>query len=223
MLLPAQHFFCSWQYLSGLPFPSPVDHILSELSTMTRPSWVALHSMAHSFIELDKAVVHVISLISFLIVVFILTALWWRRMRRLWKLPDGRDWLRRKLDLILMGGAMLGKSLIQFSVDGWGRVPSLLFDLRPNYGGGNEYNGDLLQKVPCREKKKRSLACTATLSAPNLQQATTNPCFCQRLLDTHRQVWVSLLWCHCSFLLGPGIHKVLFVCFQRSNLTSNQG
>ena len=35
-------------------------------STMTRPSWVALHSMAHGFIELDKAVVHVISLISFL-------------------------------------------------------------------------------------------------------------------------------------------------------------
>ena len=32
---------------------------------MTRPSWVALHSMAHSFIELDKAVVHVIRLVSF--------------------------------------------------------------------------------------------------------------------------------------------------------------
>ena len=28
---------------------------------MTHPSWVALHGMAHSFIELDKAVVHVIS------------------------------------------------------------------------------------------------------------------------------------------------------------------
>ena len=27
---------------------------------MTRPSWVALHGMAHSFIELDKAVVYVI-------------------------------------------------------------------------------------------------------------------------------------------------------------------
>ena len=25
---------------------------------MTHPSWVALHGMAHSFIELDKAVVH---------------------------------------------------------------------------------------------------------------------------------------------------------------------
>ena len=41
-------------------------HILSELFTMTRPPWVALHGMAHSFIELDKAVVHVIRLVSFL-------------------------------------------------------------------------------------------------------------------------------------------------------------
>ena len=58
--------FSRLEYWSGLPFPSPVDHILSELSTMTRPSWVALHGMAHSFIELDKAVVHVIRLVSFL-------------------------------------------------------------------------------------------------------------------------------------------------------------
>ena len=36
-----------------------------------------------------------------------------------------------------MGGAVLNKSLIQFSVDGLGCVPSLLFDLRPNYGVGN--------------------------------------------------------------------------------------
>ena len=47
-----------------------VCHILSELSTMTHPSWVALHGMAHSFIELDKAVVHVIRLISFLLLCF---------------------------------------------------------------------------------------------------------------------------------------------------------
>ena len=37
---------------------------------------------------------------------------------------------------------MLSKSVIQFSVDGRGCVLSLLFDLRPNYGGGNEYNGN---------------------------------------------------------------------------------
>ena len=42
---------------------------------------------------------------------------------------------------------MLSKSLIQFSVDGCACVPSLLFDLRPNHGGGNEDNGDLLPKV----------------------------------------------------------------------------
>ena len=53
------------------------------------------------------------------------------------------------LGLVLIGRAMLSKSLIQFSIDGQGCVPSLLFDLRPNYGGGNEDNGDLIQKVPC--------------------------------------------------------------------------
>ena len=51
---------------SGLPFPSPMDHILSELSTMACPSLVALHSIAYAFIELDKAVIHMISLVTFL-------------------------------------------------------------------------------------------------------------------------------------------------------------
>ena len=48
--------FSMQEYWSGLPFPSPVDHILSDLSTMTRPSWVAPQAWL-SFIELDKAVV----------------------------------------------------------------------------------------------------------------------------------------------------------------------
>ena len=51
---------------SSLPFPSSIDHVLSELSTMTRPSWVALYGLAHSSSELIKAVIHVISLFSFL-------------------------------------------------------------------------------------------------------------------------------------------------------------
>ena len=38
---------------------------------MTRPSWVAPHGMAWlSFIELDKAVIHVIKLASFLLLRF---------------------------------------------------------------------------------------------------------------------------------------------------------
>ena len=58
--------FARKEYWSGLPFPSPVDNFLSELFTMTRLSWVALHGTAHSFIELDKAVVHMMRLVSFL-------------------------------------------------------------------------------------------------------------------------------------------------------------
>ena len=58
--------FSRQEYWSGLPFPSSVDYVLSELSTMTRPSWVALLCMSHSFLELDKAVVHVIRFVSFL-------------------------------------------------------------------------------------------------------------------------------------------------------------
>ena len=58
---------------------------------------------------------------------------------------------------------------------------------------------------------KRSHAYIATLTAPTLQQATSDPCLCWRLLDTPGKVWVSLFWGHCSFLLGPGALKVLFV------------
>ena len=39
--------FSRQEYWSGLPFPSPVDHILSDLSTMTRPSWMAPYGMAY--------------------------------------------------------------------------------------------------------------------------------------------------------------------------------
>ena len=46
---------------------------------------------------------------------------------------------------------------------------------------------------------------------PTLKQTVTIPHLQQRLLDTHGEVWVSLLYGHCSFLLGPGVCKVLFV------------
>ena len=39
--------FLRQEYWSGLPFPSPVDHILSDLYTITRLSWVAPHGMAY--------------------------------------------------------------------------------------------------------------------------------------------------------------------------------
>ena len=59
---------------------------------------------------------------------------------------------------------------------------------------------------------------------PTLQLANANPHLHQRLLDIHGQVWVSLLWGHCSFLLGPGAQKVLLVpsksLFPRSCVSS---
>ena len=56
--------FSRQEYWSGLPFPPLVGHILSELFTMTCPSYITLHGMTHSFTKLfkplfhDKAVIH---------------------------------------------------------------------------------------------------------------------------------------------------------------------
>ena len=97
---------------------------------------------------------------------------------------------------------MLSKSLIQFSVDGWSCVPSLLFDLGPNSGGGN---------VIMVMSFIRSPAHTATLSAHDPAAGhfrLTAP------LETPGHSWASLgqfLVGHCSFLLCPGAYKVLFV------------
>ena len=59
------HMFC-FSYCSldspckhtELSFPPPVDHVLSELFTMTCPTWVTLHGLTHSFNKLCKALCH---------------------------------------------------------------------------------------------------------------------------------------------------------------------
>ena len=91
---------------------------------------------------------------------------------------------------------MLSKSLFQFSVDGWGCVPSLLFNLRSNYGRSNEDNGDLPQNGPCMH------------------------CCTQCPHTSARDSWTlpgksGLVSCGitASFSLGPGVYKILFVPF----------
>ena len=69
-----------------------------------------------------------------------------------------------------MGRAMFSKSSIQFSVDGLDCVPFLLLDLRPNYGGGDDDIGDLLQKVPCTHCCTQ---CPQPCSRPLLTHAST--------------------------------------------------
>ena len=58
---------------------------------------------------------------------------------------------------------------------------------------------------------KMSYACTATLSAPDPAARHCQPTPPPETPRHSQGVWVSLLWGHCSFLLGPGVHKVLFV------------
>ena len=61
---------------------------------------------------------------------------------------------------------------------------------------------------------------------PTLQHDTADPHLCQRLLDTRGQVWVSHFCGHCSFLLGPGVYKVLFVpskCLFPQSYVSSHG
>ena len=72
----------------------------------------------------------------------------------------------------------------------------------PNYGSGNGSKGNLLPKdlMP-------RLFCSVPLTQ---WQATVNPHLRQRFWDTHRKVWLSILWGHYSFLLSPS-SQVLFV------------
>ena len=77
---------------------------------------------------------------------------------------------------------------------------SLLFDLRPNYGEGNE-----------------DMATSFKNPVYALPHSVPRPCsrpqlhLCWRLLDTTSKSGSVSCGGHCSFPLGPGAHKVLFV------------
>ena len=95
---------------------------------------------------------------------------------------------------------MLNKSLIQLPVDGWSCVPSLLFDLRPNYGdGGNE--GMEVMKIMATSFK-RPQARTAALSAPEAAAGHFRPAPLQETPGHFRAcLGQSLVG---SLLLSPG-------------------
>ena len=115
------------------------------------------------------------------------------RIRGLRKLPC-------TLGLALVGRAMPSKSLIQFYADEWGCVSSLYFVV----GVMEIFSISTYSSTLCL----RGLLLLMTLTR---QQATINPCLRRRLPNTHSQVWLNLLWGHCSFLLGPCAHQPLFV------------
>ena len=65
------------------------------------------------------------------------------------------------MGLVLMGRVMFSKSLIPFSVDAQGCVPSLLFGLRPNYGMGTDCTHGMATSF------KRTYAHAVVFSAPD--------------------------------------------------------
>ena len=102
----------------------------------------------------------------------LMEASWWER------LTEGET------GFCLMDGAMLSKSLIQFYVNGWSCVPSLLFT----------WGQTMVEVMKIMVTSlKRSHACTATVCAPNPMP----------LLEAPGHTQSSLLWGHCSFLQGP--------------------
>ena len=97
---------------------------------------------------------------------------------------------------------MLSKSLIQFSVDGWSCVPSLLFTCV-------QIMVEVMKVMVT--SLKRSPACTATLSAHNPAAGHHQP---TPLLETPGHSWASLGQSLVGSLLlspGSGAYKVLFV------------
>ena len=78
---------------------------------------------------------------------------------------------------------MFSESLIQSSVDGRSCVPSLLFTW-----GQTMVEVMKIMVTSC----KGPMHVLLHPGPPTLQQATTDPHLRWRLLDTHRQIWVSL-------------------------------
>ena len=140
------------------------------------------------------------------IVIFILPVLWWIRIRDLWKLPDGRDWLRVKLGLVLMFGAMLSKALIQFLLLG-----GILFLPCCLIWGQSMVE---VMKITVTSFEMSHAGFHTRTAAPNSLNPAAGHHWPTPLPETpghSLEVWVSLLWGHCSFLVGPGAHKLLFV------------
>ena len=68
-------------------------------------------------------VIFVLAAVRLWFFLLILSALRWRRLRGLCKLPNRRDWRWEKLGLALVGRALLSKALIQLYTDRWGSLP----------------------------------------------------------------------------------------------------
>ena len=190
-----------------------MDHVLSEPSTITHPTWVNLHGMSHSFIELGKVWsmwsdwfifchcgFHSVCLLRDKDKKLMETS-WWKRLTvgETWSCSDGQGHAQSIFNPIFCWWV--------------GLCSLLLFDLRSNNGEGNEDNGDILQNVLC---KHCHTLCPRPCSRPPLTQASTRDSWI--LTDKSRSVpfgvtapfsWVLV---HTGFRLCPqGSVSLIFV------------
>ena len=103
------------------------------------------------------------------------------------KIPWRRKW--QPTPVLLPGETHGGRSLVGYSP--WRRKES-----------------DTLEKDLCQHAR---VPRTVLLIASDTIEGHCQPKLLWKLLDTHRQVCLSLSWHHCSVLLVPGARKVLFV------------
>ena len=125
-------------------------------------------------------------------VVFSLSALWWRRMEKDKRLAKASWWDRLTEGDTGSCSLHAQKSSAQFSVDGSSCVLSLLFTW--------DQTMVELMKIMVTSLK-RSQACTATVHAPNPAAGHHRP---MPSPETPGHPEANLLWGHCSFLLGLG-------------------
>ena len=122
----------------------------------------------------------------------LMEAFWWERLIvgvLFWRAMSCSVNLQSNILLMGVGGVLCS---------------SLLFVLRLNYGRVNVSNGDLLQM-------DLSMHCCIQCPWPHRRPQLTHTSTGDSWSLTHRQVWLNLLWGHCSFLPGPGAHKIFFV------------
>ena len=189
--------FSRQEYSSGLPFLSPVDHILSDLSPW--PACLGWPNMASlSFIELDKSVVRVIRLTSFLWLWFVCLPsdafhntyhLTWVSLTLVWGISS---WL---LQQSAAAAPYLGRGLSPHSCPSW----PWTWAKRNN---DNFSNGFLLKAISfC--SFSHICCCSVTKSCPTLQPHGLQharlpyPSLCPRVFsDSCPLSW----WCYLTIL-----------------------
>ena len=151
--------------------------------------------MAHSFIELDKGVVHVISLVNFCDCDLHSVCLWWIRIRGLWKFPAGRDWLTEGWYWVLLWWA----GPCSVNLESWfllmvGLCSLPVVWLEAKLWWGNEDNGNFLQKVWCRLCLTQCTGslCHTQVSAPRALILWQAPVDLYLLRRHSNPVWLSL-------------------------------